>query len=163
VNALRRVVGWVTTIMDNFGAILVALIMVVTCIEVLMRYVLLITDIWSDALATHAYAWLALIGATVAVADDSNLGVRYFRNLIRPLALRRSVEILGSLAIIVFGYLFTSSGLNLIQVEVGQVGGLNVPFGVVYSIIVICGVIMLIFAVLRCMHLIMNFTKVDLK
>jgi TRAP-type transport system small permease protein len=161
---VHRAIGWVTTIMDNLGAILVALIMVVTCIEVLMRYVLTITDIWSDALATHAYAWLTMIGVTVAVVDDSNLGVRYFRNLIRPLAMRRSVEILGSLGVIVFGYLFTSSGLSLIQVEAaGQVGGLNISFGVVYSIIVISGVLMMIFAVIRCIHLINNFTKVDVK
>lgn len=154
---VRNIVKAVLLVMDNFGALLTFLIMVVTFIEVLMRYVLSVPDLWSDALATHAYAWLTLVGATAAVLNDRNLGVRYFRDRIHPDWLRKVVELLCTLVIAGFGYLLTKSAILLIQAQAsGQIGGINLTYGVVYSVIVAAGVLMVIFSLVQIVSLIMN-------
>ena len=95
--------------------------MVVLCADVFLgvfsRYVLRSTFTWYDEIARLLFVWMVFLGAAVGVRQASHFRLHLVIDRF-PRNLRRAAELLGVLAIMLFGAVLVQQGWKL--VELGQ-------------------------------------------
>jgi TRAP-type transport system small permease protein len=82
--------------LEYFGAILLAVMFVVTLFQVVARVILGISSVWSEELARFLYVCLVFVGAAPLIRDDQHIrvGVLTDRLTGRPLTILRLFTIL---------------------------------------------------------------------
>lgn len=100
---------------------LLLIMMVVLCVDVFLgvfsRYVLRSTFTWYDEIARLLFVWMVFLGAAVGVRRAGHFRLHLVIDRFPP-ALRRGAEVLGVLAIMLFGAVLIQQGWKL--VELGQ-------------------------------------------
>jgi TRAP-type C4-dicarboxylate transport system permease small subunit len=100
---------------------LLLVMMVVLCADVFLgvfsRYVLHRTFTWYDEIARLLFVWIVFLGAAVAVRRAGHFRLHLVVDRLPP-RLRRAAEILGVLAVMLFGGVMIREGWKL--VELGQ-------------------------------------------
>src|SRR5262245_20919124 len=95
--------------------------MVVLCADVFLgvfsRYVLRSTFTWYDEIARLLFVWMVFLGAAVGVRQAGHFRLHLLVDRFPP-GLRRAAEIVGVLAIMLFGAVLIQQGWRL--VELGQ-------------------------------------------
>jgi len=95
--------------------------MVVLCVDVFLgvfsRYVLRSTFTWYDEIARLLFVWMVFLGAAVGVQQAGHFRLHLVVDRF-PRSLRRAAELLGVLAIMLFGAVLVQQGWKL--VELGQ-------------------------------------------
>ena len=83
------------TYLERLGAVLLAVMFVVTLFQVVARVVLGISSVWSEELARFLYVCLVFIGAAPLIRDDEHIrvGVLTDRLTGRPQSIMRLVTI----------------------------------------------------------------------
>jgi len=94
---------WVNEIEETAIAILLALMTLITFINVVLRYGYNTGLIWGLEMVTFLFAWLVLFGVTYAVKITANLGVDAVINLFSPPVRRVIALVAGAICI---GYAF---------------------------------------------------------
>jgi len=111
---IRRALG------NIVEAVLLGL-MVALCVDVFLgvfsRYVLRSTFTWYDEIARLLFVWMVFLGAAVGVRQTGHFRLHLVIDRFPP-GLRRATELLGVLAIILFGAVLVQQGWKL--VELGQ-------------------------------------------
>ena len=81
---------------ERLGAVLLAVMFVVTLFQVVARVVLGISSVWSEELARFLYVCLVFIGAAPLIRDDEHIRVGVLTDRLkgRPLTVLRLVTIL---------------------------------------------------------------------
>jgi TRAP-type C4-dicarboxylate transport system permease small subunit len=72
---------------EHFGAILLAVMFVVTLFQVIARVVLGISSVWSEELARFLYVCLVFIGAAPLIRDDEHIRVGVLTDRLKGRAL----------------------------------------------------------------------------
>jgi len=100
---------------------LLLVMMVVLCVDVFLgvfsRYVLRSTFTWYDEIARLLFVWIVFLGAAVGVRRAGHFRLHLVIDRFPP-GLRRGAEVLGVLAIMLFGGVLIQQGWKL--VELGQ-------------------------------------------
>ena len=95
--------------------------MVALCADVFLgvfsRYVLRRTFTWYDEIARLLFVWMVFLGAAVGVRQAGHFRLHLVIDRFPP-GLRRATELLGVLAIMLFGAVLVQQGWKL--VELGQ-------------------------------------------
>ncbi|HOK96987.1 MAG TPA: TRAP transporter small permease [Anaerohalosphaeraceae bacterium] len=146
---LRRIKKGLQTLLE-WGVIVIMAILVLDVLwGVFSRYVLKAQSRWTEELAIFLLVWVSLLGASVAYASKSHLGVDYFVGKLDRQA-QRLAELLVHLAVAVFAAsAFVAGGWALVSktLAAGQISpALGVKMGYVYLAVPISGVFFLIFA-----------------
>ena len=81
---------------ERLGAVLLAVMFLVTLFQVVARVILGISSVWSEELARFLYVCLVFVGAAPLIRDDEHIrvGVLTDRLIGRPLTLLRLLTIL---------------------------------------------------------------------
>ena len=100
---------------------LLLVMMVALCADVFLgvfsRYVLRSTFTWYDEIARLLFVWMVFLGAAVGVRQAGHFRLHLLVDRF-PAGLRRAAEIVGELAIMLFGAVLIQQGWKL--VELGQ-------------------------------------------
>jgi len=94
---------WVNEIEETAIAVLLALMTLITFINVVLRYGYNTGLIWGLEMVTFLFAWLVLFGVSYAVKVTANLGVDAVINLFSPATRRIIALVAGAICI---GYAF---------------------------------------------------------
>jgi TRAP-type transport system small permease protein len=91
------------TYLERLGAILLAVMFVVTLFQVVARVVIGISSVWSEELARFLYVCLVFIGAAPLIKDDEHIRVGVLTDRLkgRPLTLLRLVTIVLTIPFII--------------------------------------------------------------
>ena len=104
------------------------LVMVIlTCWQVLTRYVLNNPSSWSEELVSYMFAWMSLLGASLVTAERGHMNI--------PIVVEKC-----------------SPGLQkiLLCLAMGQMtSSLGVPIGVFYVVLPLCGILNMVYTVLN--------------
>jgi TRAP-type C4-dicarboxylate transport system permease small subunit len=99
---------------DNLGLVIVSLIIIITFLQVVARYVFDIPLSWSEEAARYLLIWLAMIGSAMALRTKGHIQIETFVNLMPSrvqtmLRFFRHGVLLVVLGVILFyGYSFAS-------------------------------------------------------
>ena len=158
----NRRLTWCQRLADAVGVFLLVTILVSALVEVLTRGFFNMSFAWSGPAASASFAWMAFIGAASAVWTNSNLEVTYFRELIPNVVVRRIVELFALLCTLLFGAIFAWAGILLISANQNAiVTGLGLSYPIVYSITVVSGGFMGVFAIGRATNILTARGRVE--
>ena len=131
------------------------LVMVIlTCWQVLTRYVLNNPSSWSEELVSYMFAWMSLLGASLVTAERGHMNIPIVVEKCSP-SLQKLLLCLAEL----IGFLFSAiilayGGFQIANLAMGQMtSSLGVPIGVFYVVLPLCGVLNMVYTVL-------NMTKI---
>ena len=133
---------------------------ILTCWQVLTRYVLQNPSTWSEELVGYLFAWMSLLGASLVTCERGHMNipiiVERFSAPVQKLlnCLGEVIAFLFSAVILVFG------GVQITTLAMGQMtSSLGVPIGIFYIVLPLCGVLNMIYTVLNIIDILQGRTE----
>lgn len=141
-GAGRRIWNTYLRIQQVVSASLLLFTVVVTLVNVTMRYVLAQSIVWADEAARAGFIWLTFLGAALAVAGKAHLAIDTVVEMV-PTPVRRVLVGLGNLGALAFFALLLIGGYEQVVDNLGQLSpALRIPLGYVYAVVPISAVLM---------------------
>lgn len=110
------------------------------------RYVLNVTPTWVEQLALLLVGYIAFLGASAGVHEDTHLGVTFFRDALRA-PWNRLLKITADFALAGFGLMMLLACIELMEFGWStNLPMLNIPESIRTLPAAICGGLMLVFA-----------------
>ena len=134
----------------TFCIVIFIAMVLLTTYQVAMRYLFKSPSSISETLTRYLFVWLVILSATYVFGQRDHICISFLKDKLSP-PVRRVVEIINHCVIIVFSILVMLYGgqviarMNMVQYD----SILKIPTGIIYSIIPICGVIIIFFSILN--------------
>lgn len=119
---------------EAFSATLMALMSVLICTQIFMRYVMGASLSWSEELARYLFIWMTYVGVSYAVRRDAHIRVTMATDLL-PAVYQIYVRILTHLIFGAFALFVMYQGWNMVEkiFRFGQKSAsMGIPMGFVY-------------------------------
>lgn len=146
-NKLREIL---TQILNVLAGVSFLVMVVLTCWQVLTRYVLNNPSSWSEELVSYMFAWMSLLGASLVTAERGHMNIPILVDKCDPAA----KKLLLCLAEVI-GFLFSAvilayGGFRIANLAMGQMtSSLGVAIGVFYVVLPLCGILNMVYTVLN--------------
>jgi len=127
--------------------VFIVMVLMVTY-QVVARYFFSKPSSITETLTRYSFVWLIIISATYIFGQREHIYISVIKDKL-PAGARKAVNILIECVTILFALLvmvyggFIISRMNLLQID----SMLNIPTGIIYSIIPICGVIIVFYSI----------------
>ncbi len=156
---LRKFLDVVLSILSGGSFILMT---VLTCYQVITRYVLGSPSSWSEELVSYLFAWMALLGASLVCGERGHMNIPLLVDKASPGA-RKALCILAEViaagfaaAILVYG------GVQITQLAMGQMtSSLGVPIGVFYVVLPLSGVLNVIYSIMNIIEILNGTIRLE--
>ena len=143
-NAYSKFLDVVELICRKLIGILMALMVIVMCYQVVLRYVFNDANIWSEEVTRYMFVYAVLFGSFVVVRRNSHLQVDFLINLMKG-NLKRYFTLVTSVVVLAFLVYLLPLSYNLALDTMRSVSpGLNLPMGWVYMAIPIGTLLMIL-------------------
>ena len=150
-NKLREIL---TQILNVLAGASFLVMVVLTCWQVLTRYILNNPSSWSEELVSYMFAWMSLLGASLVTAERGHMNIPIVVEKCSP-AMQKLLLCLAE----VIGFLFSAvilayGGFQIANLAMGQMtSSLGVPIGFFYIVLPLCGILNMIYTVLNIMYI----------
>lgn len=152
--------NWITQILNGLAGISFIAMVILTCWQVLTRYVLKNPSTWSEELVGYLFAWMSLLGASIVTCERGHMNIPiivelFSENIQKGLnCFGEVVAFLFSAVILVFG------GVQITTLAMGQMtSSLGVPIGIFYIVLPLCGILNMIYTVLNIVDILKKQTE----
>ncbi len=135
-------------ILKVVSVVLFIAMVLLTTYQVIARYVFKSPSSISEVLTRYAFVWLIIVSATYVFGQRDHIAITFLRDKFKGIGRKiidvaiECVIIIFSATIMVYGG-FTVTQMNMLQYD----SMLNIPTGIVYSIIPICGVLIILYSI----------------
>ena len=150
----------ITMILNGLAGVSFLAMVLLTCWQVITRYLLNNPSTWSEELVGYLFAWMSLLGASLVTCERGHMNIpviveRFGNNVQKGLnCLGELIAFLFSAVILVFG------GTQITALAMGQMtSSLGVPIGIFYIVLPLCGVLNMIYTVLNIADILQNRTR----
>ncbi len=150
----------ITRILNGLAGLSFIAMVVLTCWQVLTRYVLKNPSTWSEELVGYLFAWMSLLGASIVTCERGHMNIpiiveRFSKTVQKGLnCFGEIVAFLFSVVILVYG------GIKITTLAMGQMtSSLGVPIGIFYIVLPLCGILNMIYTVLNIVDILKNQTE----
>lgn len=140
----------ITTALNGLAGISFLAMVILTCWQVITRYLLNNPSTWSEELVGYLFAWMSLLGASLITCERGHMNIpviveRFDKKIQKGLnCLGELIAFLFSAVILVFG------GVRITALAMGQMtSSLGVPIGIFYIVLPLCGVLNMIYTILN--------------
>lgn len=125
--------------------IFIAMVLLVT-FQVISRYVFKSPSSVSEILTRYLFVWLIIVSATYIFGQREHICISFVKDKLGGKA-KKAVNILIELIIVVFaGSIMVYGGAVITRMNMLQYDSiLNIPTGIMYSVIPICGVLIIVY------------------
>ncbi len=136
--------------LQGLSGVLMLVMLGVVLLGVTFRYVLNAALSWYDEYAGYILVWLTMFGTVVALAKGKHIS---FETLVEklPHGVQRAAEIFGAVCVLGFSLVMLVSGWVLVRSMRGETS-VSVPavdMSWVYSVLPICGVLLVLVGVVQ--------------
>ncbi len=150
----------ITRSLNGLAGLSFIAMVVLTCWQVLTRYVLKNPSTWSEELVGYLFAWMSLLGASIVTCERGHMNIpiiveRFSKTVQKGLnCFGEIVAFLFSVVILVYG------GIKITTLAMGQMtSSLGVPIGIFYIVLPLCGILNMIYTVLNIVDILKNQTE----
>jgi len=144
----------ITRTLNGLAGVSFLAMVILTCWQVLTRYVLKNPSTWSEELVGYLFAWMSLLGASIVTSERGHMNIpilveRCSVNVQKGLScLGEGIAFLFSAVILLFG------GVQITELAMGQMtSSLGVPIGLFYAVLPLCGILNAVYTVLNLMDI----------
>ena len=141
----RWIMASLLALSDVIAAMLLAADLLVVCGSVLLRFLFNAPVEWADDVARGLMVGSSFFGAASALARSENLGVAFFIDML-PDAVRRVVDAVGALLVIVISGYVAFNAIKLGFLTTGQTSGSGLPLELTFYPMGVGALFMTIFA-----------------
>ena len=127
------------------------LVMVVlTCWQVITRYLLNNPSSWSEELVSYMFAWMSLFGASIVTSERGHMNIPILVEMTSPTA-QKLLKCLGEVIAFLFSaIILLYGGLQITNLAMGQMtSSLGVPIGIFYIVLPASGILNMIYTALN--------------
>ncbi len=147
---MKQFRGIIIQILQALAGISFLAMVILTCWQVLTRYVLQNPSSWSEELVSYLFAWMALMGASLITGERGHMNIPALVERMPEKwkagfsILAEAVAFLFSAVILLYG------GIQITSLAMGQMtSSLGVAIGVFYVVLPVCGVLNMMFTVMN--------------
>lgn len=143
-KTLKQGLDWLLAVVCIVDFIMMVLL---TTYQVIVRYFFKSPSSISEVLARYCFVWLILLSATYVFGQKDHICITFLKDKLTGNG-KKMMESLGEVVVILFSALILVYGgivitaMNMLQYD----SILKIPTGVVYSIIPICGVLIIFYS-----------------
>ena len=144
-KTLKNILDKVTSIASII--VFIAMVLMVTY-QVIARYFFASPSSITEALTRYSFVWLIIISATYMFGQREHINIAVLKDKL-PGKAKTVVNIIIECVTIVFaGLIMVFGGFKITQMNFVQYDSiLHIPTGIIYSIIPICGVIIIFYSI----------------
>lgn len=119
-----------------------------TCWQVLTRYILRNPSTWSEEMVSYLFAWMSLFGASIVVGERGHMNIPILVERLGDKA-RKFFAIFGELVACIFaGVILVYGGIQITSLAMGQMtSSLGVPIGIFYVVLPLSGALNIIYTI----------------
>lgn len=152
--ALRKVMNHILHFVAG-GSFLIMVLL--TCWQVLARYVLGNPSTWSEELVSYLFAWASLFGASLVTGERGHMNIPILVERMRPQS-RLFFAVLGECTAFLFSaVILVYGGMKISSLAMGQMtSSLGVAVGIFYVVLPLCGALNMLYTVLNVMDIYQN-------
>lgn len=149
---IRRAINRVMYILA--GSSFLAMV-ILTCWQVLTRYVLKNPSSWTEELVSFLFAWMSLFGASIMVGERGHMNIPILPDHVSK-EVRSALEIFAELIIILFStVVLVYGGIRISGLAMGQLtSSLGILAGYFYLVLPLSGILNVIYSVLNLIDII---------
>lgn len=148
-NIIDKLYQWTIKATEVMCSLLLGGMVVIVFANVVARYYLSASLAWSEELARFMLIWLVFLGAVLAYVHNEHLGLDILVNNI-PRRLAQLVTVLADILVLLALYLLAKGGYMMtVDSWDWEAPATYIPFGYVYIVIPIAGVIMCLQTLLK--------------
>lgn len=158
-NAFRKYLNQILNVLAG-GSFLAMVIL--TCWQVLTRYVLKNPSSWSEELVSYLFAWMALLGSCLVAGERGHMNIPIVMDRMGPGAKKllsvfaEIVACLFSAVILVYG------GIQITSLAMGQMtSSLGVSIGIFYTVLPLSGILNICYTILNIIEILNGTIGVD--
>lgn len=130
-------------VLELFLAVMGALVFLSAIAQVLFRYAVGDSLLWSEELGRYLFVWLVFLGAAHAVSTKGHLVINMITQYLPDMG-QRAVELIAQVLMMVFFVFLAVQGFRLSATAWNQLSpAVEIPMGVVYLVIPISALLML--------------------
>ncbi len=149
-RGIDRIAEGLANIAANVASVGLVIMTLVIGWQVFGRYVLNSSPPWSESVALITMLYFVLLAAAVGVYEQFHLGFRLFVSML-PARFKPVVYVLGQVLVLIFGATMAWNGMRLIEyTDTHVIPTLGISRSVAYWPFVICGILIILFAFVRC-------------
>lgn len=156
---LRKVLDVILSVLAGGSFILMT---VLTCYQVITRYILGNPSSWSEELVSYLFAWMALLGASLVCGERGHMNIPLLVEKVGPGA-RKGLCILAE--VIAAGFAATIlvyGGVQITNLAMGQMtSSLGVAIGVFYVVLPLSGVLNVIYSIMNIIEILNGTINLD--
>lgn len=146
-NPLRKLLNQVLHVLAG-GSFLAMTIL--TCWQVLTRYVLKNPSSWSEELVSYLFAWMALLGASLVAGERGHMNIPLLMDRMGPAASKFLAIFSEIVACLFAGIILVFGGIQITKLAMGQMtSSLGIPIGIFYIVLPLSGILNIIYTVLN--------------
>lgn len=129
--------------------IFIAMVLLTTY-QVGMRYIFKSPSSFSETLTRYLFVWLVILSATYVFGQNDHICISFVKDKMSG-AVRKVVDLIINIVIIVFSAtIMLYGGIVITKMNMLQYDSiLKIPTGLIYSIIPICGVLIIFYSILN--------------
>lgn len=158
-NSLRKILNQLLNILA--GGSFFAMV-ILTCWQVLTRYVLKKPSSWSEELVSYLFAWMALLGSSLVVGEGGHMNIPLLMDRVNDRAKRllavfsEVVACLFAAVILVFG------GIRITSLAMGQMtSSLGIAIGFFYIVLPLSGLLNILYTLLNIVDILKGDTNTE--
>lgn len=123
---------------------------ILTCWQVITRYILQNPSSWSEEMVSYLFAWMALLGSSIVVGERGHMNIPIVVERMGKKG-RKSFAILAEVIACLFaGVILVYGGMQITDLAMGQMtSSLGLPIGVFYIVLPLSGVINIVYTILN--------------
>lgn len=154
-SQLRKALNMILNVLAGGSFILMT---VLTCWQVITRYILQNPSSWSEELVSYLFAWMALLGASLVCGERGHMNIPLLVEKVSP-SMRKLLCVFSELVAAVFAaVILVYGGIQITSLAMAQMtSSLGVAMGVFYVVLPLSGVLNVIYSVINIVE-IMNGT-----
>lgn len=133
---------------------------ILTCWQVLTRYVLKDPSTWSEELVGYLFAWMSLMGASLVTCERGHMNIPILVEKC-SVGVQKILNCLGELIAFLFSaVILTFGGFQITSLAMGQMtSSLDVPIGIFYIVLPLCGILNMIYTILNIIDILHDRTE----
>lgn len=156
---LERISQLLNRVIKHMAGILTGAMAVLVFLQVLCRYLLEAPLDWSEEMSTFAFAWMALLGASVGLRNDEHPRLDIFLKRF-PGGLQKASQLVINVSILFMLLVLLIYGTKMmIAMRMQSTAALGYSVAFVYAVLPFSAAIMLIHVLAQTIHLLRDPTE----
>lgn len=149
---MKKIRDAVNKIVEGFSVLLIIVMVLLVLWQVIARYILNSPSSYSEALTRYMFVWLVMVTSTYAFGSREHMRIELLPSKLHGKA-KKYLNIAIEVITIVFAIIIMTFGGSVItRMQMVQMdSSIHIPMGVIYSIIPVCGVIVIFYCICNIM------------